>query len=98
MQLTLPLEMLTQDGTREYQGKRTALGKHIYGRGEEYLREHANEGDNREHCLLFLKETNKINANSFFEKTQQNKITYKETWTHTKAPPFIPTQFAEIDF
>ena len=73
------------------------LGPYIFGRGEEYLRDHAKDGDNREFAAEYLRATNKVVSNTFFPKPDKGKATYKEMNLPVKDAPFTPARYAELD-
>ena len=78
-------------------GEEDQLSPFVFGRGEEFLDSHAKDGDNREFCLEYLRNTKKIVMNTFFQKTPSAKVTYKGMGIADKEQPFTPDRFAELD-
>ena len=55
------------------------------------------DGDNREFAIEYLRSTGKVAINTFFQKPDKGKATYKEMALPVKDAPFTPTRYAELD-
>ena len=65
-------DLNTRFHTRK-EGEEDILGNFVFGRGQEYLEAHDMEGNNRELCINFMRDTNMVNMNSQFEKGLNKK-------------------------
>ena len=74
------------------------MGKHIFGRGQAYLRGVANATqENRDLFTEFCASNDIHIMNTYFAKPSEKQVTFKETETE-HGPPWTPTRYAQIDF
>lgn len=76
----------------------TVLGAGIFGRGEQYLNEVANDTmDNRDLFINACKNSNLKVANTFVNASSNETVTYRELATPLGAP-HQPDKYAVLDF
>lgn len=76
----------------------SVVGRHVFGHGNHYVQELPEEQrENRQMLMDFCISNNLIISNSFFQKADSRKCTYKETRTEGFTPPWTPDRFAQLD-
>ena len=83
------------------EGEEEFLGPHVWGRGLRFLVNKERQllgGMNRDHLMELLREHDMKCMNSFFQKPNHEKATYRHVWTRGLQGPFTSDRYSEIDF